>query len=303
MANAVARFAALAPRYDAARPLAPAELADMLRQWAGTGDPDVVDVGAGTGLSTVLWIGRARAVTAIEPGEDMRAIALRRLGLNAERPAGVLASSAASAPARVPVPRVSAPDGPAGDGAAAPAAARPTAVTVAAGSAEATGLPDECADIVTASQALHWFDPARALPEIARVLRPGGVFAAYDYDWPPCIDWETDAAFAAFDTRVDELETERDLIPPRAGKRGHLERIAGSGLFRHAREVGLHSRDQGDAERIANLALSQGGAAALLAEGATEDELGLTALRQVAARRLATPRQWWWTYRVRIAVK
>jgi hypothetical protein len=68
-------------------------------------------------------------------------------------------------------------------------------------------------------------------------------------------------------------------------------------------EVGLHSRDQGDAERIANLALSQGGAAALLAEGATEDELGLTALRQVAARRLAVPRQWWWTYRVRIAVR
>lgn len=300
MVSAVARFAALAPRYDAARPQAPAEVADLLRQWAGTGDPDVVDVGAGTGLSAVLWVGRARSVTAIEPGEDMRAIALRRLGLNAERPAGVLASSAAGP---VPGPRVSAPDGSTGDGAAAPVAARPTAVTVAAGSAEATGLPDECADIVTASQAMHWFDHARALPEIARVLRPGGVFAAYDYDWPPCIDWETDAAFAAFDARVDDLETERDLVPPRAVKHEHLERIAASGLFRHAREVGLHSRDTGDAGRIADLALSQGGAAALLAAGATEDEIGLTALRQVAGRRLAAPRPWWWTYRVRIAVR
>jgi SAM-dependent methyltransferase len=281
MVNAVSRFAGLAPRYDAARPQAPAELADVLRQWAGAGDPDVVDVGAGTGLSTVLWVGRARSVTAVEPGEDMRAIALRRLGLNPERPAGVLASSA-------PAPG---------------AAARPTAVTVAAGSAEDTCLPGDCADIVTASQAMHWFDPARALPEIARILRPGGVFAAYDYDWPPCIDWETDAAFAAFDARVDDLEASRDLVPPRAGKRGHLERIAASGLFRHVREICLHSRDSGDAGRITNLALSQGGAAALLADGATEDEIGLSALREVAARRLAAPRPWWWTYRVRIAVK
>jgi hypothetical protein len=38
------------------------------------------------------------------------------------------------------------------------------------------------------------------------------------------------------------------------------------------------------------VALSQGGAVALLAAGASEDELGLTALREVAARRLPRPR-------------
>jgi SAM-dependent methyltransferase len=284
MTSAVARFADLAPRYDAARPQAPAELAEVLMQWSERSEPDVVDVAAGTGLSTVMWVGRARQVTAVEPGADMRAVALRRLGLNPDRPAGVLASSGPAAR--------TAPGG----------AARPTAVTVAAGSAEATGLPDGCADLVTASQAMHWFDAARALPEIARILRPGGVFAAYDYDWPPAIDWETDAAFAAYDALVEDLETARGLRPPHAGKR-HLDTIAGSGLFRHAREVGLHSRDTGDAQRLTDLALTQGGAAALLAAGAAADEIGLTALREVAARRLPAPRTWWWTYRVRIAVR
>jgi SAM-dependent methyltransferase len=44
------------------------------------------------------------------------------------------------------------------------------------GTAEAIPLPDASVDAVVAGQSHHWFDPARAHPEIARVLRPGGVF-------------------------------------------------------------------------------------------------------------------------------
>jgi SAM-dependent methyltransferase len=46
------------------------------------------------------------------------------------------------------------------------------------GSAEALPLPDHSADAVLCGQALHWFDLDRALPEMARVLTPGGVLAA-----------------------------------------------------------------------------------------------------------------------------
>lgn len=42
------------------------------------------------------------------------------------------------------------------------------------GNAEVIPLPDDHADAITCAQSFHWFDHAAALPEIARVLRPGG---------------------------------------------------------------------------------------------------------------------------------
>jgi SAM-dependent methyltransferase len=47
-------------------------------------------------------------------------------------------------------------------------------VPVLAGTAEALPLPDHSADAILCAQAWHWVDPARAVPECARVLTPGG---------------------------------------------------------------------------------------------------------------------------------
>lgn len=51
------------------------------------------------------------------------------------------------------------------------------ALATVVGTAEATGLAADTADLVTAAQAWHWFDADAACREIARILRPGGALA------------------------------------------------------------------------------------------------------------------------------
>jgi SAM-dependent methyltransferase len=49
--------------------------------------------------------------------------------------------------------------------------------TSVAGSAEATTLPDRCADFVCAAQAIHWFVIPAAIDEIRRIAKPGAPVA------------------------------------------------------------------------------------------------------------------------------
>jgi SAM-dependent methyltransferase len=70
-----------------------------------------------------------------------------------------------------------------------------------AGTAEAIPLPDASVDAIVVGQAFHWFDPAAALPEMARVLRPGGtvglLWNVFDDEvaWvgPFCDVWDAEA--------------------------------------------------------------------------------------------------------------
>jgi SAM-dependent methyltransferase len=62
-------------------------------------------------------------------------------------------------------------------------------VTAVAGRAEAIPLPDASVDAAIAGQAYHWFDRPHAHREIARVIRPGGVFAAMRNDADPGTPW------------------------------------------------------------------------------------------------------------------
>ncbi len=132
-----------ASSYDRARPTPPPASLDLLTQVIQMPHPAlVVDVGSGTGLSTAIWGERAERVIGIEPNADMRKEAVHKVEDH-------------------------------------PYAAQ---IEYHEGVAHQTGLPDGCADIVTAAQSFHWMEPTATLAEIARILRPGGLFAAYDYD-------------------------------------------------------------------------------------------------------------------------
>ena len=168
--------------------------------------------------------------------------------------------------------------------------------------AQDTGLAAGKADVVTCSQSFHWMAPEPTLAEAARVLRPGGVFAAYDYDWPPVVHWEVEAAFEEMIRRLGRLRA--GMANPRYGKDRHLDRIRASGNFRYAREVLLHSRERGTAERIVGMAFSLGPLTVLLNEGVSEDEVGLARLREASARALGDHEvQMFLCYRARLGVR
>jgi SAM-dependent methyltransferase len=73
-------------------------------------------------------------------------------------------------------------------------------VEAVAASGEAIPLPDASADGVFFSSAWHWMDPAKAIPEVARVLRDGGRFGVIstsrdnESSWLRAEDWFRDAA-------------------------------------------------------------------------------------------------------------
>jgi SAM-dependent methyltransferase len=62
-------------------------------------------------------------------------------------------------------------------------------VSVLSGTAEEIPLAAGSVDAVLVGQAFHWFDAARALDEIGRVLRPGGVVGALWNGEDESVEW------------------------------------------------------------------------------------------------------------------
>jgi SAM-dependent methyltransferase len=85
-----------------------------------------------------------------------------------------------------------------------------------------TGLPDASADLVTAAQSLQWMTPERVFPEVARILRSGGVFCAYNYVVLQTPLWEPEAVFEEVLARKAELRTQLGLDREQPGP--HLSR-------------------------------------------------------------------------------
>jgi len=84
------------------------------------------------------------------------------------------------------------------------------------GSATALPLRDGCADLVTSAQSWHWMDPALAIPEFIRVLRHGGVFAAWWNHTHRQSGWEQAQA-----RRIEAADPNWQQVSGPFGKRGN----------------------------------------------------------------------------------
>ena len=237
--------------YDRVRPRPPKNLIRFLTQMLGVGSPNrVVDLGSGTGLSTVAWAGHTARVVGIESNPQM---------LGHARPA-----------ARVSYRRAL---------------------------ADATGLRSGSADIVTCSQSFHWMTAKSTIREIARILRPGGIFAAYDYVMPPLIDPTLDEAF-------DAVLDWSGLTPRHPETETYLRNLERSRRFRWLRRFAMEGFEMGDASRVIDLASSLGSVAARLATAKGRRAPEWTRFVRLATRTLGrSKRRFWWTYAIVLAGK
>jgi SAM-dependent methyltransferase len=176
-------------------------------------------------------------------------------------------------------------------------ATREPSVRYVAASAYETGLPDACADVVTAAQSLQWMQPQRVFREIARILRPGGVFCAYQYEALQTPLWQPEGEWERVMRRKRELRIQLGLDTDRRRWPITSARLEESGVFRFVREISLHSVESGDGERLVGFALSEGSMTTLLEAGVSEEEVGLDRLRAAAAE-MHEPVPWWIGYRV-----
>jgi SAM-dependent methyltransferase len=143
------------------------------------------------------------------------------------------------------------------------------------GPAEAIPLPDESLDAAFAGQAFHWFDRARALPELHRVIRADGGLALL-WNW-----WD----------EPDPLQAELGELIGYAGHEPYRdEELPGKPWFREVgRTIVETAEDSSPAALVGYLST----ASAFLTADTEEREESLRAVHELASRygeRFSLPR-------------
>ncbi len=249
--KATERFSERADDYAAGRPSYPPGAIDAL--FEGLGDPatlTVVDLGAGTGISTRLLAARGATTVAVEPNAAMRERAIGETSSASPAMVGNAPSTQQAKPANAPSARQAANGG--------------ARLTWRAGTAEGTGLPDASADLVTAFQAFHWFEPTAALREIARILRPAGRVALVYNERD-----ESDAFTAGYGTIVRRYATDQ-TERRRSDARTAFATFTANGTCLNARTIVVPNAQRLDA---AGVHARAGSTSYLPREGAAASEL------------------------------
>ncbi|HJB25393.1 MAG TPA: class I SAM-dependent methyltransferase [Firmicutes bacterium] len=210
--NNYRKFDGLAEIYHSARPAMPDFPIQIIRRYLGNSPDTIVDLGCGTGLSTVVWQQYGNRIIGIDPNQEMLEIAK---------------------------------------------SAFPCGLEFRKGSSGNTGLKKESVDVVVCSQSFHWMEPVSSLQEISRILKPGGVFAIIDYDWPPVCNWKVEKCFSQLYQFAKEVEQKEKASYQRWNKEEHLPNLQKSGLFRYVREMLFSDTQVCNADKLYRMALSQ----------------------------------------------
>lgn len=263
----VERFSGFADIYDKYRPEPPSTVIEILLNYLQKEPSTVVDLGCGTGLSTFIWGDYAKKVIGVEPNLDM----INRAKEKLEKRTDV------------------------------------NNVFFQQGISNNLKLESNSIDIVTCSQSFHWMEPASTLEEVARVLKVGGIFAAYDNDWPPSVDWVVENEYIKL---LDKAFKIIDEMPQEEGKAKqwnkseHLKRIKESNKFRYSKEIVFRNKEKSDADRYIGLALSQGALQTVLKKGITELDHDIEEFKQIVIERFDNKTlDLIISYRMRIGIK
>jgi ubiquinone/menaquinone biosynthesis C-methylase UbiE len=119
--------------------------------------------------------------------------------------------------------------------------------------AEELPVADRSVDVVVAAQAFHWFDLDRALPEIARVLRPGGQIA---------LVWNLRNEKIPWVRKLGALIGNQELL-----SRDIAEPLVHSGLFGFVEEASFPFWQDINRETIRDMVLSRSNIALLDEDG------------------------------------
>lgn len=213
---AINRFSGFAELYNNVRPKPPQKVCSIILNLLQNSFVDtIIDLGSGSGLSTKIWVGKAKNIIGIEPNNDMRTVAEKAI----------------------------------------------RHVKFLKGNSYKTGLGDSVADIVICSQSFHWMEPVETLKEINRILKPNGIFAVLDCDWPVTVSIKSEIAYIGLFDKVDLLHDQYKLklpIEKKWSKGKHIENILGSEYFNYVKEIVFDNKETCDADRFINIALSQG---------------------------------------------
>jgi SAM-dependent methyltransferase len=134
------------------------------------------------------------------------------------------------------------------------------------GSAESIPLPDQSVGAAFAGQAFHWFDRARALPELHRVIKPGGGLALL-WNW-----WD----------ERDPLQRELRRLVGFGGARPHAEtELPGAPWFHERGRTIVDSADESSPEALVSRLSTT---SMFLTMEAAEREHWLAEVRAIASR-------------------